>query len=260
VIERPLRSLHKYQAEKKKESRQDRAARRTTYATIAIAVFTAVTTVVSGLQWTALHSTDSNIAGQLTVMRGQLDEIRTERRPWVSIDTIEISEPLSFDSGKGASMRVNYVLRNTGKTPAVHVKWRANLFIVAMRKWLSEEINDAEDNVCMDTAQSGPEDSLFESIIFPSDRVRDSWPMGLDADRLKQGLRNRETGPFAHNGYVSMAVVVCVDYQIAPREHRQTRGGAQLGIPISDGGMMGDFTPEGTRPDIRIVGWHQAAD
>jgi hypothetical protein len=79
LISRLKRALHERKAQKTKESPQDRAARLTANATIAIAFFTAVTVVVGALQWSALSGTDEKIAQQVGVMRGQLNEMRTAR-------------------------------------------------------------------------------------------------------------------------------------------------------------------------------------
>lgn len=59
---------------------------------------------------------------QLNIMKGQLDEMRNEQRPWVSAEAA-IAAPLTF-SKKIASTALLVRLKNTGHTPAfsVHVK------------------------------------------------------------------------------------------------------------------------------------------
>src|SRR5207253_2082305 len=76
LVGRCIRAFHQRRAQKQKESSEDRASRRTANATMAIAVFTAVTVIVGTLQWIALSSTDDKIARQAEDIRGQLDQMK----------------------------------------------------------------------------------------------------------------------------------------------------------------------------------------
>ena len=55
--------------------------------------------------------------GQLTVMRGQLDEMRAEQRPWVGVDGVHV-EPLKAGQPIIASVRV----KNVGRSPAFKIR------------------------------------------------------------------------------------------------------------------------------------------
>lgn len=107
--------FHLHRAEKKKESAADRAATSTARATWAIAFLTVVTIGVGVSQYVIFSR-------QLTVMQGQLNAMDADQRPWVSVfpkDGLSIIEPLTFDTKNGATMRIAYKLRNTGKSPGL---------------------------------------------------------------------------------------------------------------------------------------------
>jgi len=98
------RKLHERRAERKKEIPQDRFARRTANATVAIAVLTVVVAIVGGLQYCTFQ-------GQLDVMQGEL-------RPWVSANNIYISRPVIHDEA-GLHVSLKFDLKNGGHSPAL---------------------------------------------------------------------------------------------------------------------------------------------
>jgi hypothetical protein len=121
MVETPIRALLKYQAEKKaekkKESTQDRAGRRTATATVAIALFTAVTVIVGSLQWCALRSTDEAI-------RGQLAEMRTDQRPWVYNKEMPKVTKFAYLPDGNIHVEMTIDIVNVGKAPAQDVSGR----------------------------------------------------------------------------------------------------------------------------------------
>jgi len=98
------RKLHERRAERNKETSQDRFARRTANATVAIAVLTVVVAVVGGLQYCTFQ-------GQLNVMQGEL-------RPWVFANNISISGPVIHDEA-GLHVSLKFDLKNGGHSPAL---------------------------------------------------------------------------------------------------------------------------------------------
>lgn len=85
----------------------------TAAATIAIAVLTYFLASDSSRQAT--------ISGnQLNVMQGQLDEMKTERRPWVYPDKVVVSGDTFFDSNR-LMIPITVTVKNTGQTPAIDV-------------------------------------------------------------------------------------------------------------------------------------------
>jgi hypothetical protein len=67
----------------------------------------------------ALKEQAKIMAGQLNVSR---DEFTATNRPWISIDDKPtISSPLTHLPGGDISLSLNFILRNSGSTPAIHV-------------------------------------------------------------------------------------------------------------------------------------------
>jgi len=94
--------LHKRRADHEKKTPQDRFARRTADATVCIAILAVVAAVVGSLQYCSIS--------------GQLNEMQTEQRPWVSIDPkdgIGLFRPLAFGVDSVPYMLVKFVIRNT---------------------------------------------------------------------------------------------------------------------------------------------------
>jgi hypothetical protein len=96
-VQKIKRYFHDPRAAKKQESSQDRSSRRTAVATVWIAILTVAVLIVGGLQYVTFDR-------QLTVMQGQLDEMRESRRPWLTVETTIVG-PLVFDR-RGASCAV----------------------------------------------------------------------------------------------------------------------------------------------------------
>jgi hypothetical protein len=199
---------------------------------------------------------------QLSVMQGQLAAMEADERPWVSANPnggIVITKPLTFDAASGASLEIRYKLRNTGKSPALHVRFRSKIVILPMATFRTTEMAESQDTFCnpMRTVSS----EFYDAIIFPGDDLGANWPVSASPNDIESGLKRRESGAFAHKGFISPSLIACIDYQLAsdPAKHFQTRYGFILGVPL-DGGVMGDIKPEGTRTDVRLVYFSQSAD
>lgn len=100
------------------QSAENRAANWTARATVVIAVFTAVAAGVGIAQWCIQRGTLDEMQSERLVMQGQLTQMQNDRRPWVSVD-VKID---SVTWGKdGAQIVIVYQLKNTGRSPAMHV-------------------------------------------------------------------------------------------------------------------------------------------
>jgi hypothetical protein len=76
------RKLHERRAQREKENPQDRFARRTANATVAIAVLAVVAATLGTMQWLAMQS--------------QLEVMQADQRPWIAIDA-NLTSPLIYD-------------------------------------------------------------------------------------------------------------------------------------------------------------------
>ena len=92
---------------------------------------------------------------QADIMRGQVDEMHTERRAWVTAD-IQIVEAVDYNVN-GTHIGLLFNIRNIGKTPAVSVfpNLRANPFMEGMEQ--------AQREQCANRASGGIN-------VFPGDQ------------------------------------------------------------------------------------------
>jgi hypothetical protein len=221
-----------------------------------VGVFTGLLFIAAVLQFCAMR-------GQLTVMQGQLDAMDADQRPWVSVfpkDGLSIIEPLTFDTKNGATMRIAYKLRNTGKSPGLHVRAAGKIVILPGETWQKEEMAKSQAFFC--DPMRNIEDQFYDAIIFPGDEIDSNLPVSMSASEIQSGLKKKDSGPFAHPGFISPSLIMCFDYQLVSNhiKHFQTRYAFILGIPIQNGLIMGDIKPEGTRPDVRLIYFSQSAD
>jgi hypothetical protein len=93
-------------------------------------VFTAVIVVFSVVQYGETHRFNKKqrqfFADQVTIMRGQLDEMRAGQRPWLFAPDIRLVEPVIRDVN-GIRVSLGFVFTNSGHLPAsnVHVNLSA---------------------------------------------------------------------------------------------------------------------------------------
>jgi hypothetical protein len=80
---------------------------------------------------TVLGKTDSQIAAlqtQAEIMRGQLNIMVDQKRPWVGTH-ISLLDPVIFtdwNNNKGVNIRLKFVLKNYGDSPAINVRLSSN--------------------------------------------------------------------------------------------------------------------------------------
>jgi hypothetical protein len=182
-----------------------------------------------------------------------------ELRPWVSAEDISITSPLRFESPKGGLLTIGYVLRNTGHSPALHVMWRSKLVVLSMTKNVTEEISERQATLCDPMLKMSRD--LFEDTVFPGDKIPGAEGMGVSPAEIAAAIKSREAGPFKHSGYVSLAMISCIDYQMSLiPQHHQTRYAFTIGIPMTFGGYMGDIRPEDIPSGLRLIYFSQSAD
>ena len=180
--------------------------------------------------------------------------LELSERPWVSIDfkSMFITKPLMLNSN-GASMYIGYSWKNTGHSPAMHIHSQNKLIVLSMTKLAEAEAAERQAALC-DPLRKLPRWHILEITIFPDDAFPFNEGLGLDQGEIAAGLKSRESGPASHPGYISLALVGCIDYQFsfAP-EHHQTRYAFWVGIPGPLGLWKSDLKPEGVQPDVKLI-------
>jgi hypothetical protein len=191
-----------------------------------------------------------------------------QSRPWVSIDQdkLGISQPLRLvDSPKGKMGLINiaYVLRNTGQSPAFHVRWRSKLIVESFAPGM---ITNPQTALCKQMAKA-PISNALDATIFPDDKTPGSEGIDLSPEDIANGYQIRDAGEFKRFGYMALALVACIDYQTSfSPEHHQTRYAFTLGAPHAVTGgsadyvmadmKIGDFPPVG----LRLIYFGQSAN
>jgi len=186
--------------------------------------------------------------------------LELSERPWVSIDnkSLFITKPLTFNSNS-ASMYIGYSWKNTGHSPAMHIHSKNKLIVLSMTRLPEAEAAERQAALC-DPLRKIPR-WFLEITIFPDDTFPFNEGLGLDQGEIAAGLKSRESGPAAHPGYISLALVGCIDYQFsfAP-EHHQTRYAFWVGITGPPGLWKADLKPDGVQPDVKLIYMSQSAD
>jgi len=151
------RALQARRTKRQAETGQDRAARLTANATVAIAVATAVAALVGVAQWFVL-------SGQLNEMRGATEDTKRaieatirvadeakrqadiaresltgQRRPWIDFGEPEVDEPLTFTSGGAVTLSIKVRATNYGESPAINTTFTNRSYL---SPWPSGNMNE----------------------------------------------------------------------------------------------------------------------
>jgi hypothetical protein len=167
LIGRIVSATRQRRAQKLKEPSADRAARRTAQATVAIAVFTAVAAAIGIAQW--------------WILSGQLEEMRVDRRAWLSLEI----EPTRFevvrDRVGGPYITLKVTAKNVGKSPAQQVTISEVTHVPVGPE--QGGFTDLVEKQCGRFPMTGfasllvPGDSTAQNILVPFNRqqILDAW-------------------------------------------------------------------------------------
>lgn len=187
------------------------------------------------------------------------DALVLSQRPWVHEKSFRITKPLEFNANGDASMEIAGILENDGNSPALQARSNSFLSILTMTKMENEEITEKQEALC-DPLRSQTR-QLLDMSIFRGDDAPVGEGVSLSSKEIRVATEARSAGPSRHDGYVSLILITCVDYQMSlTSEHHQTRYAFNLGIPLPSGGFMGDVRPEGTYPNVALIYFSQSAD
>jgi hypothetical protein len=203
----------------------------------------------------AMDNTFDEVKKQTTTAH---DSLVLGNRPWVHEKIFHIAKPLEFTVNGEASIIISGTLENLGHSPALQARSNSFLIAITMTKFVNEEIAEKQDALCNPLRTQSRQ--LLDTAIFPGDLIPVQEGIGLSQKDIQAAAKARSSGPFRREGYISLAVITCVDYQMSfLSEHHQTRYAFQLGIP-KGGGFMGDVKPEGVQPDVQLIYFSESAD
>jgi hypothetical protein len=186
-------------------------------------LLTALATVaIATLTFFLAHDSSQQAAisnKQLSVMQGQLDEMRAEQRPWISV-TPDLEGPITYDT-EGAHFRVLFTMKNTGHLPATDIRMRTkdDLMTFGEKYATSSVLN----GLC-----ATRDNQIQQFFLFPDDTFKFWETFNLPAGRVAKGQLQ---GAIVVPGILPV-VNICIDYSAASRAdvRGETAISYQLGL------------------------------
>jgi hypothetical protein len=120
--------------------------------------------------------------GQQHIMKGQLDEMRDEQRPWVYSDVPVFLRSITQNRNGVWEINIQFTLHNTGHLPAFNVTYVLDSPIPVMAT--PDTIVKYQHEKC--TTQEGENTIATGYTVFPGQVVKDGVTIGIwpfDADR-----------------------------------------------------------------------------
>jgi hypothetical protein len=196
------RYFHKRRAQRGQEKAEERSSRVTATATVWIAVFAVVAAGAAISQAIIGH-------GQLTAIQGQLDEMRTARRPWLTVDTT-IAGPLTF--APAPQVWLKFAVTNIGVSPAMEAWINATLITLDGKKDAVQEMHKQctamrKKNL---TAQAGPNARPPGYVLFPNRTLGKDGGVLLD-----QAEYDKWQTAHGRAGVIFLDIIVCADYRFS---------------------------------------------
>jgi hypothetical protein len=136
-------------------------------------------------------------------MRGQLEEMRLDQRPWVSIGYPKPTSDFQFVD-PGAILTVQFSLHNYGKSPALNVEIDGRMPLLQSQMGIGKR----QDDVCNDlfTRSKGAMGTGY--TIFPNEPLPMSVQFNVDRTEIDAALK-RNTLPIP---VIIPVIIGCVRY------------------------------------------------
>lgn len=189
-------------------------------------------------------------------------------RPWVAIEGLDASKPLTFEPGGSASAQVQFSLRNNGDAPAADVDVRGSLFAISLMGLTREQMKDTEAAYC-DRFRT-QQDQAVKFSLYAGRPVAQTLDVGLNQVYLDEAINKSEHGLFTTigKGVIPVALILCVDYRSpSAQEHHQSQYAMQFVVPGNRVGNSNSyrsfligFEPKGSHPDAHLISMDQTID
>jgi hypothetical protein len=180
----------------------------TLVATLLLALFAFVQSLVTGLQIKPLRTTADTAR----------KELELSQRPWVSLENFSIESPLTFDNN-GAHVTIGYEVRNTGRSPAIRGFWQPEFFLQ-----FGEVPSPVEkrDDACKFAAYRSTKvtDSRITETWFPGDGIPKRLGLSIEPNDIAKALEIPKQ-MFPNSGQtkdfeaIYPDLVICVAYRAA---------------------------------------------
>ena len=200
--------------------------------TIALAIVGCLTAWIAFRQWQEMQSGGADTHAlakaaeaqaeatktQLVVMKGQLDAMREDQRPWIRLDA-SLASDLTYDFSGDARILISYSVENTGHSPAIDVYVDEDTAVIlgvpiAAQKAVSERQKRRG------FAFSG----VMGITLFPGQKhiIYKNIPIALSSIKAYQAKMESDFRHPMDTTYIPF-IVGCVDYKFAfSDDHHQT--------------------------------------
>jgi hypothetical protein len=192
----------------------------------------------------------------------------SESRPWVSVEQLASTSPLTFDLVRGGSATVHFLLHNSGGAPATNVDIRGRLFPKSFVNFPSAVIKGAESTFC-DRFRT-QQDEAIKFSLYQNQTVERSLNVNLPQSSIEEAIKNPGPSPFPGMqmaGQINVSMVLCIDYQ-SPSDpvHHQSQYALQFVIPgdravdNTFSQIYAQFEPRGSYSNAVVIGMGQNID
>jgi len=186
-------------------------------------------------------------AGQLRIMKGQLNEMRGGNRPWIGINPdngLNVST-INIDGQGTASLTMSMTLKNFGSYPGKNVVALAWLMIIHDEEYTA--VKDKMDSTCV----GGP---TYGAAIFPSATLTREWDSKVtDADKVRS--KKHPDNPI----FVAY-IVGCVAYQEQSGSQHHTGFAYRDQLVGKNQAMTFSTFPNRTVPQGEWIQWFSSVD
>jgi hypothetical protein len=162
----------------------------------------------------------------LDAIRGQLDVMETDKRPWIRAN-VSLAAPVRFtdwNGFKGVSIQVKLSLKNYGTSPAINVRAPPRI-VVHPGNPRRSELDPIQKKICDDTAADADKNPVGGLAIFPTEEVTSGGWTSI-------------SGIYGTGERTLFSVLGCIVYTYADSRHGETGYRFLLGQDIN-GGVFG---------------------
>lgn len=188
-----------------------------------IVFLTAVIAGTSYLQWNEIRAGSADTHTLAVAAKTQAEaashtasvaehQLELSERPWVTADAGIVS-PFTFDI-HGAHITLQFILKNTGHSPAVGIWIETTFFILGQGH--ANPITE-QKKVCDLIQQRSPDPRSIGYTLFPGDQIIEKITFNLNAAEIQKFEKD------FHAPFIAPTVAGCVDYKFEfSRGHHQT--------------------------------------
>jgi hypothetical protein len=208
ALQRINHQQHAYaEQQKRDDDRRDSRERRRFWLDVAALIIASIAALI--------------LFGQQKAMQGQLEEMRTDKRAWIEVASIDPNNLTIADMG--LSINVIFRLRNSGHTPAIEVASFPKIIptegLQVLARMEKEQCGISHHQT---TNLPSTRDIFYKRTIFPTSEAISAggYGAGISTNEIVEA-RMREFNLHERRPFGKVTVLGCIDYD-SMDIHRQT--------------------------------------